>query len=119
MSNYDPSASTQFRNLLSLHGNKATVWMKVQCQYCECTDWFTFWPFSRPKVNYDWEDYGKEKWVKCDIKKTDWYKKNKGKTNAMGYIESNDNFYLPFISKDSTKEILEGCRKQGENACEE
>ena len=61
-----------FDKLLRLTAGVATIWTKVQCQECRCTNLFTGWPFHKSESDFAWGDIGDEYWHKCDLKKTKW-----------------------------------------------
>jgi hypothetical protein len=99
-------------------GSFATIWTKVQCYECKCTNWFTGFPFNRAETDFAWVRSGDEHWVQCDINKTDWGKRpgNDGFINGTPGANTGGFGYRMVTMRD-LREMKDGCAKQAEESC--
>jgi RHS repeat-associated protein len=106
-----------FGVLLRLNAGQASVWTKVQCQECKCTTWFTGFPFYRTQKHFDWVNYGKEKWVQCDLGNTEWGQREKRKRASTVFIDE-DVLFFELLDLDDVAEVKQQCAEQAEESCE-
>jgi len=93
-------------------GSVASIWTKVQCMECKCTNWF---PSVVGKKKWGWVADGKEKWLQCDLAKTTWGEKNDA--FLAGAEDKPAGLLYDIVQASDLKDIMEQCRKQGEASC--
>jgi len=106
-----------FQMLLRLNAGQASVWTKVQCQECKCTNRFTGFPFYRAQTNFAWVNSGKERWVQCDLSKTAWGQGENKKPASVAFVDSNVLFFELLELRDIEK-LRQECAEQAERSCE-
>lgn len=106
----------KFRLLLKMHQGQASVWTEVRCEECECTNWFTGWPFYRPKTGFAWKRSGKKHWVRCDLSQTAWGKGEKERPASLPYIDK-DTLFWGEVELDDIDAIKRQCAEQAEKSC--
>lgn len=106
-----------FQVLLRLNAGQAGVWTKAQCQECRCTNWFTGAPFYRAQTHFDWVNFGKKKWVQCDLSKTDRAQGERKKLASAAYVDSHVLFF-ELLDMNDVKDLKRQCAEQAEQSCE-
>jgi len=90
----------------------ASVWTKVQCEECACSNWLFAALFGTPK-KYEWNKTGKEKWVRCNISETSFGKSEKN------FVNNADNTAaVEGMTVKMRKKIISDCEKQAKNSCD-
>jgi RHS repeat-associated protein len=107
-----------FRTLLRLNAGQASVWTKVQCEECKCTNpILSSIPWIGATPTYGWKASGKAKWVQCDLSKTDWGKGENKKPASAVYVDS-DVLFFDLLDLNEVANVKQQCAEQAAKSCE-
>jgi len=103
----------ELRVMLKMNAGYVSVWTKLQCYECRCTNWF---PRIWGKIKWGWVKVGKERWVRCDLSRTEWGQKQKHLPGRIAYNDEKS-FMLTAAWKEDIVEIKEQCAEQAKETC--
>jgi RHS repeat-associated protein len=103
-----------FKKLVRANAGQASVWTRLQCEVCKCTNWFQYF---RGKFKWEWVTVGDETWVRCDLSKTEWGKTQKKLPGSVPYIDEKV-FLFDLLDGKDLSTLKEQCTEQATRSCE-
>ena len=95
----------------------ATIWTKVQCQECKCTNLFTGWPLYRSKSDFAWKNIGDEHWYKCDLEKTKWGAAQRKMPGGNVKITGGGGVMFEMLTSRDIESLKTQCSEQASESC--